>query len=326
MRVVIDGKVYDTDQAFECHRGRLPRGSEETLYASEEGQLFVIHQAPDGEVIGGVAMTVNIASDWLEASGAPVEAYEKAGIEVEEVTESPVKGSVRRILRGVATASVWAADRLIWLMRTFRPDARRVQPTKRINWPKWVKPALIRRQGRTCLYCGYRLTAGNLEIEHMIPATRGGSNEMDNLQLTCRPCNLRKGMQTDQEFRARYSRLIPQKPRTPPRRRIHQREFREETQRTSQGEGVRHFRRTRFVPMRERVITGCLILGGVIAIAVYLALAQVGISEDFALWPSIALGAAAGLGVFLRAHLTGAMLENDDFTAEEDEDTVDNRS
>ena len=83
-------------------------------------------------------------------------------------------------------------------------------------------------------------------------------------------------MQTDQEFRSRYSRLLPQRPLTPPRRRIHQREFREETQRTSQGESVRHFRRTRFVSMRERVITGCLILWGVTAIALYLALAQVG--------------------------------------------------
>ncbi len=318
MRVVIDGKVYDTDEAFECHRGQLPRGSEEALFASEVGELFVIHQAPDGEVIGGVAMTVDIASDWLEAFGAPQEAYEKAGIELAEVTESPLKGSIRRILQSVATVSVWAADRLIWLMRTFRPDARRIRPTKRISWPKWVKPALMRRQGGICLYCGYRRTAGNLEIEHIIPAIRGGSNEMDNLQLTCRPCNLRKGMQTDQEFRSRYSRLLPQRPLTPPRRRIHQREFREETQRTSQGESVRHFRRTRFVSMRERVITGCLILGGVTAIALYLALAQVGISEDLALWPSIALGASAGLGVFLRAHLTDAMLENDELTEGDD--------
>ncbi len=317
MRVVVDGKVLDTDESTVCHRAPSQRGIAETLYLSDEGQLFLVLQDPAGTV-EFTSLDMDQAAQWLDERGAPDEAYQEANIELEEDTESPANGSFRRILSIVGAVSVRAADGLIWLMRNVRPDARRVPPTKRINWPKWVKPALMRRQGGICLYCGYRRTAGNLEIEHIIPAVRGGSNEMDNLQLTCRPCNLRKGPQTDQEFRARYSRLVPRIPLTPPRRRISQREFREETRRTVQAESVRHFRRTRFVSMRERVITGCLILWGVIAIAVYLALAQVGISEDIALWPSIALGAAAGLGVFLRAHLTGAMLESDELTEEDD--------
>ena len=71
--------------------------------------------------------------------------------------------------------------------------------------------------------------------------------------------------------------------------------------------------------MRERVLVGCLVLGIVVALAFYLALAQVGINEDFALWPSIVVGVTAGLGVFLRAHLTGAMLEDSELAKVEDE-------
>ncbi len=162
-----------------------------------------------------------------------------------------------------------------------------------------------------------------MDIDHIVPVVRGGSNAKSNLQVICRPCNQRKGLQTDEEFRARYSRLIPQRLLTPPRRRIDQREFREETQRTSQVESVRHFRRTRFVPMRERVLVGCLVLGIAVALVLYLSLTGLGLHEDFALWPSLVLGAAAGLGVLLRAHLTGAMLENDELAAEEDDDPVD---
>ena len=310
MKVVINGKAFDTDGAIECHRGQLPRGSEETLYASEKGGLFVIHQALDGEVIGGVAVTDDIATDWLEEFGAPQEAYERAGIELEEVIESPVKGGFPRILSVVGSVSLKTADGLIRLMRTFRPDARRIQPTRRTSWPAGLKRELMRRQDNTCTYCGYRRAAASMDIDHIVPVVRGGSNAKSNLQVICRPCNQRKGLQTDEEFRARYSRLIPQRPLTPPRSRIQQREFSEETQRTSQVESVRHFRRTRFIPMRERVLTGCLILGGVVALVLYLSLTGLGLHEDFALWPSLVLGAAAGLGVLIRAHLTGAMLED----------------
>ena len=32
----------------------------------------------------------------------------------------------------------------------------------------------------------------NLEIDHVVPLARGGSNRLENLQLLCRDCNRRK--------------------------------------------------------------------------------------------------------------------------------------
>ena len=323
MRVVVDGKVLDTDESTVCHRAPSQRGSAETLYLSDEGQLFLVLQDPAGTV-EFTSLDMDQAAQWLDERGAPDEAYQEVGIELEEDPESPANGGFRRILSVVGAVSVRAADGLIWVMRNIRPDARRIQPTERINWPKWYKPTLMRRQHSTCVYCGYRRTASNLEIDHIVPVVRGGGNELENLQVICRPCNLRKGMQTDTEFRARYSRLVPRALLTPPRRRISQREFNEETRRTTQAESVRQFRRTRFISMRERVLTGCLVLGIVVALALYLALAGVGLPEGLVLWPSLVLGAAAGLGVLLRAHLTGAMLEDSELTQGEAEDTVNN--
>ena len=325
MRVVVDGKVLDTDESTICYRYPSQRGFVETLYLTNDGQLFLVLQRPDGGTGAFEFSTLDVhqAAQWLDECGAPDEAYQQANIALEENPESPVRRSLRQILSVVGVVSLKTADGLIWLMRNVRPDARRVQPTQRINWPKWVKPALMRRQGGICLYCGYRRTSGNLQIEHIIPVTRGGSNEIDNLQLICGPCNQRKNIQTDAEFRARYSRLVPRTPLTPPVRRISQREFREETRRTRQAESVRHFRRTRFISMRERVLTGCLVLWIVVALVLYLALVEIGLTGDFVVWPSLILGAAAGLGVLLRAHLTGAMLENDELAAVEDDDSVD---
>ncbi len=50
--------------------------------------------------------------------------------------------------------------------------------------------------------CGYCLSLqmyvlGLLEIEHIIPKAKGGSDDEDNLWLACRLCNNYKGTQTD---------------------------------------------------------------------------------------------------------------------------------
>jgi hypothetical protein len=49
--------------------------------------------------------------------------------------------------------------------------------------------------------CGYclspqRLLPWELEIEHLKPVARGGTNEEENLWLSCRSCNSFKGVQT----------------------------------------------------------------------------------------------------------------------------------
>ena len=197
-------------------------------------------------------------------------------------------------------------------MRRTRSNERRVRPTKRVTWPKRLKRELMRRQDNTCVYCGYRRTARTLDIDHMIPVVRGGANDTNNLQVICRPCNQRKGLQTDPEFRARYSRLVPATPLTPPSSRITQSEFRDETRRTSQSASVREFRRTRFITAREKIISGCTILGLMVGGVVLFSLASLGAEGMLLLLPSVGLGAAVGFGVWLRAYMTGATSEDED--------------
>lgn len=46
------------------------------------------------------------------------------------------------------------------------------------------------RYGYRCLCCG---TTRHLGLDHIVPVSRGGKTELDNLQLLCRDCNHRKG-------------------------------------------------------------------------------------------------------------------------------------
>ena len=79
---------------------------------------------------------------------------------------------------------------------------------------------------RKCPYCGIYLTDQNVEEDHKIPVSRGGTNAPSNLQLTCRNCNRRKGNMTDEEFRRKYNFYgVPLQPATPPKEPIPQEWF-----------------------------------------------------------------------------------------------------
>lgn len=61
-----------------------------------------------------------------------------------------------------------------------------------------VREYLLEKWNRKCVYC----KKGNipLEIEHVIPKSRGGSNRISNLTLACTECNLEKGNRTANEY------------------------------------------------------------------------------------------------------------------------------
>ena len=122
---------------------------------------------------------------------------------------------------------------------------------RRVVFPRSVKSGLLRVQGGRCAYCGRTLRRGRLEIDHRTPLSRGGGNGLDNLQLLCRPCNMRKGIQSDGEFRRRYRQVLPAGGGipSPP---VSQSRFAAETRRTRAPAAVRSIYRERFRAARER--------------------------------------------------------------------------
>ena len=48
---------------------------------------------------------------------------------------------------------------------------------------------ILRRDGYTCRYCGAQAPDVQLEVDHVIPDTLGGSDEPSNLVTACAPCN-----------------------------------------------------------------------------------------------------------------------------------------
>src|SRR5690606_31343562 len=70
------------------------------------------------------------------------------------------------------------------------------------DWPK-LRRDVIRRDGKRCRYCGS--TDGPFHIDHLVPVSRGGSDEPSNLTVSCRSCNLSKCSLTASEFMEKIS-------------------------------------------------------------------------------------------------------------------------
>lgn len=57
---------------------------------------------------------------------------------------------------------------------------------------------LLEKWGRHCVYCGIKDVP--LQIEHIHPRAKGGSNSITNLTLSCEKCNIKKGTKDIKEF------------------------------------------------------------------------------------------------------------------------------
>ncbi len=61
-----------------------------------------------------------------------------------------------------------------------------------------IREYLLEKWDRKCAYCGAENIS--LEIEHIIPKSRGGTSRISNLTLACHACNQVKGDMTAEEF------------------------------------------------------------------------------------------------------------------------------
>ncbi|OLT58582.1 RNA-guided endonuclease IscB [Moorena bouillonii] len=61
-----------------------------------------------------------------------------------------------------------------------------------------VREYLLSKWNRKCAYCG--VTDTPLEVEHIKPKSKGGSDRVSNLAIACRKCNQTKGNQEIEQF------------------------------------------------------------------------------------------------------------------------------
>ena len=69
-----------------------------------------------------------------------------------------------------------------------------------------VREYLLNKWNRKCAYCDAENLA--LQVEHIHPKAKGGSNRISNLCLACEKCNLKKGTQDVKQFLAKKPNIL----------------------------------------------------------------------------------------------------------------------
>lgn len=76
--------------------------------------------------------------------------------------------------------------------------------TPRISIPSAVRKYVFERDKNQCQSCGKQQVETSLTIDHIIPLSRGGSNDISNLQTLCFSCNRKKSNKIDKRFRRNF--------------------------------------------------------------------------------------------------------------------------
>lgn len=167
---------------------------------------------------GGAATRRQIAAAFLGADLSQVEYYEKV------VTRYPgpvLKGrgivelerGVYRLSRDLHRMDEWQRASLIALCDAKVADfvAKRqtaIWAHRSINadpLPGTLRWQVITRAMGRCEACGVSALIRALEVDHIVPRSRGGSNEPENLQALCSTCNLQKLDREATDFHAAHA-------------------------------------------------------------------------------------------------------------------------
>jgi len=108
--------------------------------------------------------------------------------------------------------AIRTVDRRIRIPRVIVLVAYEHLPKTRVRFSRFN---IYARDDNTCQYCGRRHRRAELNLDHVVPRSRGGSTSWDNVVCSCIPCNLRKGGRTPDEAGMRLLRA-PVRPRWTP--------------------------------------------------------------------------------------------------------------
>lgn len=71
--------------------------------------------------------------------------------------------------------------------------------SKRKKEVNFSKRGVFYRDNNQCGYCGDKVKADSLTMDHVIPACKGGKKSWENIISACKECNLKKGGRTPDE-------------------------------------------------------------------------------------------------------------------------------
>ena len=120
----------------------------------------------------------------------------------EPINVTPVRRAVVLVFKGVATTEEEDGHFVHSARMSFRvPSVIRLREFRRIPCQTRAlsRKNILLRDRYTCQFCGRVSPASELTLDHVIPRSRGGHTDWDNLVACCHRCNNLKGDRLPEE-------------------------------------------------------------------------------------------------------------------------------
>jgi 5-methylcytosine-specific restriction endonuclease McrA len=128
----------------------------------------------------------------------------------EPINITPVRRAVVLVFKGVATTEEEDGSYLHSSRVALRvPSVIRLREFRRIPHQSRAlsRKNILLRDRYTCQFCGNVFPASELTLDHVVPRSRGGRTDWDNLVACCYPCNNLKGDRLLEEAGVKLLRL-----------------------------------------------------------------------------------------------------------------------
>lgn len=113
---------------------------------------------------------------------------------------------VKRLIKFAPISEIWVERVKFDMQQMQNPEISGVEYQQGLLMGYQVREYLLEKWGRECTYCAKKNIP--LQIEHIHPLSKGGSNRVSNLCLACSKCNQKKGNQPIEEFLNKKPSLI----------------------------------------------------------------------------------------------------------------------
>lgn len=99
-------------------------------------------------------------------------------------------------------------------MRVAIPEVIRLTKYDRLpkQEVKFSRRNIYEHYGNKCCYCGKKFRTNELNLDHVLPRSRGGQTNWNNIVLSCIPCNTKKDCRTPEEAKMKLL-VKPGRPR-----------------------------------------------------------------------------------------------------------------
>ncbi len=131
-------------------------------------------------------MINNLENIWRQLGYPPgIKKISKLGLKITAGPYKRVWGSVRSACEYLAKYHNGRITREELLKGNVSNNARQTIPLN-VRW------AVLKRDKYKCAKCGRSPSSNHkveLEVDHIIPVAKGGTNDIENLQTLCKDCN-----------------------------------------------------------------------------------------------------------------------------------------